>query len=381
MSNKVSSQFDKGGGGKQKLPPKSTPVQPVQGKPPQPVRALQNRNQNKSAVTQRTNPPKKISNQGNMPANAKSQVRPGNNVQNHTSPGNNHAQPGSVRGQVKPKQDGNGLQKRSFISEQEIAAMLGGLEMDKNNNNTTMRGAESQESLNQVGAACLVNIAKVYASQQKGFDKLDGSKLVEDVLLKGKFWRDSLSAAEERKDSINVYGLKVVFHSPNMIEMSKKRFFACIHLHNALRNFGIRSALAVHIDISGVKHKKVSEIAHRIVQLVGDGYNFFALQFKLIQTSDPMRRLFNEPGAYGIYIGFAFILDYLAYRNKCKKHNMSIEYDIKKYVEVLGDEGYVIRGIDKSAGSSQFEFEVTQEAEDLHLEYVEHLFNGVRFTA
>jgi hypothetical protein len=74
------------------------------------------------------------------------------------------------------------------------------------------------------------------------------------------------------------------------------------------------------------------------------------------------------------------MLDYLAYRNKCKKANLPVEYNIKKYVEVLGDDGYVIRGIDRSAGASQFEFEVTQETENLHLEYVEHLFNGVRFT-
>ncbi|XP_026685269.1 uncharacterized protein LOC113470769 [Diaphorina citri] len=51
------------------------------------------------------------------------------------------------------------------------------------------------------------------------------SRLVEDVLLKGKYWRDTLSYAEEHKDSICVYGLKIVFHSPSMTEMSKKRFF------------------------------------------------------------------------------------------------------------------------------------------------------------
>lgn len=130
-----------------------------------------------------------------------------------------------------------------------------------------------------------------------------GSRLVEDVLLKGKYWRDTLSYAEEHKDSICVYGLKIVFHSPSMTEMSKKRFFACIHLHNALRNFGIRSALAVHIDLSGIQHKKVAEISQRIVQLVGDGYNFFALQFKITQTNDAMRKLFSEPGAYGMYDG------------------------------------------------------------------------------
>lgn len=80
---------------------------------------------------------------------------------------------------------------------------------------------------------------------------------MEDVLLRGKYWRDTLSHAEENKDQTNVHGLKVVFYNPSNIDMSKKRFFACIHLHNALRNFGVRSALAVHIDISRIKHRLV----------------------------------------------------------------------------------------------------------------------------
>lgn len=61
------------------------------------------------------------------------------------------------------------LQKRSFISEQEMMDMLGGIQIDSNNN---VRG--SQESLNTGGSACLVHIAKVYAAQQHAFDKLEG---------------------------------------------------------------------------------------------------------------------------------------------------------------------------------------------------------------
>lgn len=83
----------------------------------------------------------------------------------------------------------------------------------------------------------------------------------------------------------------------------------------------------------------------------------------------------------GVYIGFAFILDYLAYRNTCKKSNFPhAVYDLKKYVEVFGHDGYVIKGIEKSAGQTPFEFEVSESLEELNLEYVEHLFNGVRFT-
>ncbi|KAI5707262.1 hypothetical protein M8J75_016128 [Diaphorina citri] len=404
MASKSSWSSLKGGGRSKASGSKPTQNQPTNKN--QPVKPVQKSNQNKPAPVQKDQNAKKVNPPGRAgeenvpsqakagPENARTQVKQGpDTFRSQTKapdssrplaksgfefqPQKKSGPPGmESRSQTKPGGlDKMGVQKRSFISEEEIAAILGGIQMDRNNN-----VRESQESLNTAGAACLVNIAKVYAAQQHAFDKLDGSRLVEDVLLKGKYWRDTLSYAEEHKDSICVYGLKIVFHSPSMTEMSKKRFFACIHLHNALRNFGIRSALAVHIDLSGIQHKKVAEISQRIVQLVGDGYNFFALQFKITQTNDAMRKLFSEPGAYGIYIGFAFMLDYLAYRNKCKKANLPVEYNIKKYVEVLGDDGYVIRGIDRSAGASQFEFEVTQETENLHLEYVEHLFNGVRFT-
>lgn len=63
----------------------------------------------------------------------------------------------------------NQLQKRSFISEQEIQEIISGLQMDRNNNVKA-----SQESLNMLGSPILVNIVKVYSAQQQAFDKLDG---------------------------------------------------------------------------------------------------------------------------------------------------------------------------------------------------------------
>lgn len=148
-----------GSGGKVKATGK--PIQPVSTKSI-PVKPPQTRNQAKQQLPVE---PTKFQNSKNIQTVGNRQIKPvvtkqiiGSRIQTKKSPGKQMASKKS-----------NQIQKRSFISEEEISEMLGGLKMDRNNN---LR--ESQESLNMPGAACLVNIAKVYGTQQYAFDKLDG---------------------------------------------------------------------------------------------------------------------------------------------------------------------------------------------------------------
>lgn len=198
MASKSSWSSLKGGGRSKASGSKLTQNQPTNKN--QPVKPVQKSNQNKPAPVQKDQNAKKVNPPGRAgeenvpsqakagPENARTQVKQGpDTFRSQTKapdssrplaksgfefqPQKKSGPPGmESRSQTKPGGlDKMGVQKRSFISEEEIAAILGGIQMDRNNN-----VRESQESLNTAGAACLVNIAKVYAAQQHAFDKLDG---------------------------------------------------------------------------------------------------------------------------------------------------------------------------------------------------------------
>lgn len=158
MPSKVANPTSKGLGVKRNSVSKSSLPQGLSNKAQPAVKPLMGRNQNKPSG-QGGQSWKKVSLAGKSPQNARS-PKPAT-----TQP----KSPYNDRSQRKSNLECRELQKRSFISEQEVAAMLEGLQMDRNNN-----VRDSQESLNTAGTACLVNIAKVYAAQQKAFDNLDG---------------------------------------------------------------------------------------------------------------------------------------------------------------------------------------------------------------